>query len=434
MRNIIQSLIDDFHERELPDLVARSVPVSPVPHKANVVIGMRRAGKTWFCYQQMQALLAGGLPKERILYLNFEDDRLLPFSVKDFQQILDIYFSKFPSFKNQECFFFLDEIQRIEGWEAFVRRVLDTEHVQLWLTGSSSKLLSTEIADRLRGRSLSIEIFPFAFQEFLLFHGAWPKKRNQWGSRTRASLQHMLGRYMEIGGFPEIQTADAELRRQILRGYVDVVILRDVIERYNASNTNALRYLIRHIISAPGGRFSVNKFYNTLKSNGIACTKNNLYDYLSFLTDAFLFYQSPIHARSERAKQVNPRKIYTIDNSLIQAMTTPDTKDQGARLENLVYMHLRRRGIHPEYYITEQGAEIDFVYFDSSGDEKLRLIQVCWNLTEPKTRQRELQSLRKAMDELNLKNGTIISWMDEESPQDGIEIIPAWKWLLKEII
>ncbi|RPI75723.1 MAG: ATP-binding protein, partial [Desulfobacteraceae bacterium] len=177
-----------------------------------------------------------------------------------------------------------------------------------------------------------------------------------------------------------------------------------------------------------------NKFYNTLKSNGIACTKNNLYDYLSFLTDAFLFYQSPIHARSERAKQVNPRKIYTIDNSLIQAMTTPDTKDQGARLENLVYMHLRRRGIHPEYYITEQGAEIDFVYFDSSGDEKLRLIQVCWDLSAPKTRQRELQSLRKAMDELNLKSGTIISWMDEESPQDGIEIIPAWKWLLKEII
>jgi len=149
MRDVLARLIDEFHERELPEPVPREPAMTYVPGKATVVVGMRRAGKTWFCYQHMRQLLQKGVAKERLLYLNFEDDRLLPFSVRDFQSVLDVYFSKFPDFKTGLCFMFLDEVQRIEGWEIFVRRVLDTENFAVYITGSSSRLLSTEIATSL---------------------------------------------------------------------------------------------------------------------------------------------------------------------------------------------------------------------------------------------------------------------------------------------
>src|SRR3989339_1597183 len=170
MKNVISQLIDDFHERNLPELVARNKVFFEVRGKADVVIGMRRSGKTWFCYQKIKELIAAGIKKEEILYLNFEDDRLLEFNVSNFQEILDVYFGKYPEQRNTRCYFFFDEIQRIDQWEMFIRRLLDTENVQVYLTGSSSKLLSTEIASTLRGRSLPIEIFPFSFPEFLKYH------------------------------------------------------------------------------------------------------------------------------------------------------------------------------------------------------------------------------------------------------------------------
>jgi uncharacterized protein len=308
MKDVIDFLIDDFHERPLPELLPRESFMPRLAGKANVVVGMRRSGKTWFCYQQMRELVKAGIAKERLLYLNFEDDRLLPFSAPDFQTILDTYYRKFPSFKTTECHFFLDELQRIEGWEAFVRRVLDSENISLYVTGSSSKLLSSEIASALRGRSMTTEIFPFSFSEFLRFHEGHPGESGRYGSRKRASLQHLAGRYLEIGGFPEVQSLETGLRHEVLRNYLDVVILRDVVERHGVGNVEALRSLIRQAISAPGGRFSVNRFYNTMKSRGISCTKNSLYDYLDYLTDAFMLYQVPIYARSERVRQVNPRK------------------------------------------------------------------------------------------------------------------------------
>ena len=431
MKNILDIVIDDFHERALPELMPRHQSMARVSGKANVVIGMRRSGKTWFCYQQMQELLGKGLEKERLLYLNFEDERLLPFSAQDFQFVLETYYRKFPAFKSQQCYLFLDEVQRIEGWDKFVRRVLDTEQLSVCVTGSSSKLLSTEIATSLRGRSLTTEIFPFSFKEFLSFKKVSLKSARRLGSKTRAMLQNLIGQYVKIGGFPEVQTLDDELRREVLRNYLDVVILRDVVERYLISNTVALRALIRHIMSAPATRFSVNKFYNSLKSQGIACTKNSLYDYMDHLTDTFLFYQVPIHSRSERTRRVNPKKTYVIDHGLLGAMSLRMTDDRGALLENVVYMHFRRNGLAPEYYVTKSGAEVDFVLAAEDRSER-RLIQVCWDIHDPDTQKREVRALLSAMDELGLRRGTIVTWLDEDVSDERLEIVPAWKWLLTE--
>jgi predicted AAA+ superfamily ATPase len=299
------------------------------------------------------------------------------------------------------------------------------------ITGSSSKPLSSEIATALRGRSLTTEIFPFSFSEFLNFNQVSFQAPRSFGSRNRAVAQNMFGRYLKIGGFPEVQTLEDEARRQVLRNYLDVVILRDVVERYAVSNTTALRFLLRHLMNAPASRFSINKFYNSLQSLGIACSKNNLYDFLEYLKDAFLVYPIPIHARSERVRRVNPQKIYVIDPGLLEAMSYRMTGDQGAILENVVFLHFRRQGVHPEYYFTKDGTEIDFVITPEGPGER-QLIQVCWDIADPETKKREVTALLKGLKERGLKRGTIVTWLDEDLSDERVQILPAWKWLLNE--
>jgi len=430
MKTILDNLIDEFHERNLPPLVQRETRWPVMRGKTVAVVGMRRSGKTWFCYQHMQALLDSGMAKNRLLYINFEDDRLLPFSSSDFQVLLDAYFRKYPDHKSQTCHFYFDEIQRIEGWEMFVRRALDTENAAICVTGSSSRLLSSEIATSLRGRALTVEIFPYSFREHLLGRGIAPD-RALIGAKTRAIIQHEAENYLRCGGFPEVIETDETLRMQILRGYVDVALLRDVVERYRVSNLPALRALVRHFMAAPSTRFSVNKFFRDLKSQGIPCGKNDLYDFLAYLNDAFLIHESQIYTRSERARRVNPRKIYITDSGLHHAYAFRNTGNRGMLLENIVFMQLRRNGIRPAYYLTERGLEVDFIV-ENEGASKPSLLQVCWSLGDHETKNREINALRDAMSELKIEKGTIITWLDEKAPENGVEIVPAWKWLLRK--
>ncbi|MFC1830376.1 ATP-binding protein, partial [Thermodesulfobacteriota bacterium] len=364
MDTIIEHLISDFQERNLPQFTPRHVKIPWLPNKIDTVIGMRRAGKTWFLFQIISDLLSKGASKESVLYLNLEDERLLPMTVADLQKIPDVYYRRYPHFRDRECTFFFDEIQNISGWERFIRRLLDTENVHICLTGSSAKLLSREIATSLRGRSISTEIFPFSFWEMLDHNKINIGDASRPSSRKRALLENRLRSYLLEGGFPEVQGIDAEYRVRILQDYLDVVILRDLVERHRISNTVPLRYMIRHLLNASAGLFSVNKFYNDLKSQGIACGKNTLHEYLDHLSDAYLFFQVPIHTRSERVRMVNPRKIYTIDTGLVQACSRSIQKNWGHLLENFVFMELRRSCNSIEYYRTEGGQEVDFLVTD----------------------------------------------------------------------
>jgi hypothetical protein len=429
MKNIISQLIDDFHERKLPEPVIRNKEFSEVKGKADVVIGMRRTGKTWFCYQKIKDLIAAGIKKEEILYLNFEDDRLLEFNVNNFQEILDVYFGKYPKHRNVRCYFFFDEIQRIDQWEMFIRRLLDTENIQIFITGSSSKLLGSEIATSLRGRSLATEIFPFSFEEYLKFHGLFSYRPKTFGANTSSILRKAVKDYMESGGFPEVQKADLDLRIEILQGYIDSVLLKDIIERHKVSNILVLKYLVRHIMNSSGRQFSVNKFFNTMKSMSIKCTKNSLYEYLDHLTDAFLFYKVPIHSRSEKSRIINPAKIYTIDTGLLNAMTFRNSYNCGQLLETMVFMHLRRGAHDVEYVNTKDGREVDFFTRNRISGEK-HLIQVCWQMSDKKTFERELLGLKSAMNEISLPTGTIVTGDDETVIDKKIKVIPIWKWLL----
>jgi predicted AAA+ superfamily ATPase len=191
-------------------------------------------------------------------------------------------------------------------------------------------------------------------------------------------------------------------------------------------------HIFRHALSAPATRFSVNKFYHSLRGHGVVCTKDSLYAYLDHLADAYLVHQASVHSRSEKVRQVNPKKIYVIDSGLLEADLSRTTMDRGALLENAVYIHLRRQGWRPEYVITESGSEVDFLLPARRAADR-RLVQVCWTLEDEGTRRREIGALRAAMKELRLETGTIVTWNDRERIDEAIEAVPAYRWLLEDI-
>lgn len=431
MESIIEQLIADFHERELPKFTRRQCNLPWLPGKIDTVVGMRRSGKTYFVFQVISDLLAGGLSKESVLYLNLEDERLLPMKAFDLHWIPDIYFRRYPQAREAPSAFFFDEIQNIPGWERFVRRLLDSENVHICLTGSSAKLLSREIATSLRGRAISTEIYPFHFMEALAHQGIDVKHGERPGSKKRALLENRLQAYLAKGGFPEVQDIDEAYRLRILQDYLNVVILRDLVERHRITNTVALRYMIRHIMNAPATLFSVNKFYNDLKSQGIGCGKNTLHEFLDHLCDTYLFFQLFLHTTSERARMVNPRKVYVIDTGLIHACSSNPRRDTGHLLENFVFMELRRRHETIEYYKTAGGREVDFLVTDRRG--RKTLVQAAAGLEDPSTRTREFRALEEAMEETGLNEGVVVTLHREEqveTPSGRIQVVPAWLWAL----
>ena len=299
MKRILSRMMEEFRTWELPELAARDAYFPIVRGKATVITGMRRTGKTSLCYQKMKELLAGGVSRDRILHLNFDDDRLMRFTAGDFQTILDVYYSEFPQNRDCLCYFFLDEIQNVPGWEHFVRRLIDREKVQVVLTGSSSKLLSDEIATCMRGRSVRGVVYPFSFAEFLLADGVFETLPTRLSDRDISLLRNALRRYFTIGGFPEVQSVDERTRYAILQEYIDLVIFDDVVERHQVSNVQVLRHLLDTVLNNPSQKFSVSNFHKEMKGQlKLKCSLSDLYDFLKYMEDAYILFRLKLHSRS----------------------------------------------------------------------------------------------------------------------------------------
>ena len=431
LRDQIDALVADFQDRDLPALTPRQLKLPSLPGKVDAVVGMRRSGKTYFLYQQLRERLEAGIGRDRLLYLNFEDERLLPLSAAELHLVPEALYRRFPDSRDQLCWFFFDEIQNVPEWERFIRRLVDSEKVAIVVTGSSAKLLGREIATSLRGRSLASELLPFSFEEALRHADVevpetWPAS-----SRQRSLLENRFEIYMEIGGFPEVQDVSTELRQRILQDYVDVVLFRDVVERHRVENLPALRYLVRSLLSRPARKFSIHRLHNDLKSQGIPAGKDSLHRYLDHLEDALLLFTATIASASARARQVNPRKCYLIDPALAAATSFRASRDTGHLLENVVYLELRRRGCSAWYVNTSSGYEVDFLAQDRMGGQAL--IQVSADLSNPKTRRREMRALEEAMDERGIDRATLVTLREEGSVDLGgrsVRLVPAWRWLL----
>ena len=429
---VIQEKVTAAVEHAPPPLTRRDAILPLIPGKAFAVIGMRRAGKTSFLHQCRADLLAKGRSPNRLIYFNFEDERLSGMTANDLHLIPDIHLRLFPEPAAEPVTFFFDEIQLVPGWETFIRRLLDTPGHEILLSGSSAKLLSREIATSMRGRAWEIPIHPFSFAEFLRHHAldapATPAPLTQ---KKSAALDHHFARYLLDGGFPECQPLDPAQRRQLLQGYVDVLLLRDVIERHRVANATALRWLVRRLLSSPAGLFSVTKCAADLKSQGIAVAREHLYEFLEHLQDAFLLHALPVATDSEKRRQVNPRKVYPADPALIPVFDRSGKSNIGHALETAVFIELQRRGAEVAYVKTTQGFEVDFLARHSDGSEDL--IQVCASVDDPDTLARETRALLDAAAEhprarpLLLTQESRLPFPDVPPP---LQIQPAWQWML----
>ena len=433
----IEHLIADFQERPLPVVSPRLTPLPDASNMARVVIGMRRSGKTYLLFQEMQRLVAADVDRGRILYVNFEDDRLQPLGPDVLDRTLETFYRLNPAARSEGAYLFLDEIQAVAGWSRFARRVLDTESARLYVSGSSAKMLSTEVSTEFRGRGYAVELLPLSFAEALLYANI-ELPTSQPGSRFRSRLEAAFTNYLRVGGFPDVQELDEGERIQTLQNYVQLVLLRDIIDRHEVRNVHAVRFFALSLLQSSGSLTSVNKMANDLKSRGIAVGKDTLYDLLDYFTDAFLLFTLPVFNRSLRVREANPKKVYAVDPGLAFAVAPAGVSNLGARLENAVYLELRRRlrgtrGGVISYYSTSAGHEVDFIVGDPEAGQATRLVQVCADLTQAATREREVRALEAAMNEVGLGEATIVTMHDAEdvSVVGGvIHVVPAWAWML----
>lgn len=433
LRTLLRQKIVDSLAAVPPAFTRRDVRLPGVRGKAFAVIGMRRTGKTTVLWQILADRVAQGTPREGLLYLSLEDERLADLSAADLSLVVEEYYRLHPEWRDRRrAVFLLDEIQVVPGWETFARRLLDTERVELFLSGSSARLLSREVATSMRGRAMEVLVHPFSFREYLRHFGREPEREvSRLPKADRSALDKELRAYLAGGGFPEALGAAPRDRFELLRGYVDLALLRDVIERHAVSNPTALRWMVRHLLGNPAGAFSVNKFHGDLRSQGIPGAKDTLHAFLGYLEDAFVVRTVSLASRSERRRMVNPRKAYPVDPGLIPVFDRSGEANLGHALETCVLLELERRGAEMAYVRTAGGLEVDFLARYPDG--RRELIQVCANLDDPETQGRETQALVQAAAE-HPSAGRHVIVLDTptafELPR-GVELHWAAAWLLE---
>lgn len=432
-RSMLQSKVVDGLAMGVPGFTRRDAHVPDVRGKAMAVIGMRRSGKTTFLFQCLNDKMTAGVPRDALLYCNFEDERLAGMAASDLQWLVEEYYTLHPERRERQlATFFLDEIQVVPGWESFVRRLMDTEKIELFISGSSARLLSREVASSMRGRAMEVLVHPFSFREALRHKQVEPDKPfRQLTKVERSMVEKRFRVYLTEGGFPETQGLASRDRVALLKTYVDVAILRDVIERHAVTNTAALRWMLRHLLGNPASSFSVEKFHRALKSQGLAVGKNTLHEYLGHLEDAFLLRTVSLHTASERQRMVNPRKAYPVDPGLIQVYERTGRANLGRALETVVLLELERRGCEIGYVRMDEGYEVDFRARDPDGH--VWLIQVSAEIRDATTRQREVRALARAV-EAEPNATALLLTSDSQPPEETLPSPLTWQtaaaWLI----
>ena len=426
MKQILKTIIKDFHLRPLPPFKPRHLDVPLDLGKIITIIGPRRAGKTWYLFQLIESLEKSGIKREQILYLNFEDERL-DFDA-GYDQILDAYLELYPDQKLENLYIFFDEIQEIPEWEKYVRRLYDTVTRKIFLTGSNAKLLSKEIATSLRGRSLSFEMMPLSFPEFLSFKNIDSKDINS--TKNRAKIQSSFNEYLTWGGYPELVDMESRFKADILQEYFNVMLYRDLMDRYGIRDVSILKYIIKSLIGSFTKEFSVNKLYNDLKSRGIKIGKDSIYQLMDQVFSIYMVACVEKYDPAVVKREMSNKKIYLYDNGIASAIRYTFSEDRGKLLENLVFTGIRRAT--ESVFFLKNGYECDFVVFPET--DKPVLIQVKEILNKDNV-NREITGLEKAGKRVKNSRSILIAGDMALPPNmlpEWVEVIPAYEWLLKQ--
>ncbi|MFP4487276.1 MAG: ATP-binding protein [Campylobacterales bacterium] len=426
MKEVFKRLITDFIERDIEKIVPRDLNIPLQSKKIISLIGVRRSGKSTVLFDLVKKLRKT-IQRENIIYINLEDDRLYPLDLAKLDLLLLSYYELFPHKKDEKIYLFLDEVQVVENWELYVRRVYDNENIQIYLTGSSAKLLSTEIATSLRGRTIIYEIFPFSFREYLRYKNI---DINLNSSKSLAYINNALEQYLFDGGFAETIGEDATVSRKILSDYLELIVYKDIVERYNITNHSLLKTLNKYCFTNIATLISFTKLFNEFKSQGFKLSKDTVFNYISHLEDAYTLFSVPIFRNSIKEEQRNPKKIYAIDSGFKKIYDYAISEDRSKLYENTVFLHLRRQT--KEIYYYKQKQEVDF-YAKLEG--KAVLVNVAYEIQDEKTKQREIGGLIEAMEYFDIESAYIVTKDIEETldiNKKTIKILPLYKYLLTQ--
>lgn len=412
MKTVLKRIIADFHRMALPELKPREARIPLDLDKVVTIIGPRRAGKTYYLYKMMGELEIRGVPRRQMLYLNFEDERLALDGENDL--IFEAYRELYPEQDLASLYVFFDEIQELPNWEKFVRRVFDTVSRHVFITGSNARLLSKEIATSLRGRSLSFEILSLSFSEYLAFLDI--SREDLFSGQNRALINNAFDSYCLWGGFPEVVVIDERFKTQLLQEYFNVMLYRDLVERYEISDTAILRYLIKRLIGSFAKEFSVNRLYNDLKSRGFSVGKDSIYRMMDGIFSVYMLANVEKFDPAVVRREMSNKKVYLYDTGFAAALHYPFSEDRGRRLENVVFRHLR--SMAGEVFFIRNGWECDFAFFPAG--DRARLIQVTERL-DTDNAGREVKGLQAARQLIGDADGLLLF----DSAQKGLEI-PPW--------
>ncbi len=411
-----------------PSFKPRQCRVAALAGKANIFIGIRRAGKTSLLKQIHQSINPA-----HFAFIDFSDDRLLSMKGQDLGLILEAFVqikkSKLEALG--KILWLFDEIQSIPKWEYFINRLIADHNNLVFITGSSAKLLSKEIGTVMRGRALTTEVFPLSFAEIC----EWEELPTtpEVDTEDRVLLEERFKRSLREGTFPEIVLTPQEHHRAILQDYYHAIYYRDIVDRFNPSNPNAVKIILKTLIHQIAQPYSINKLHDKLKSMGYAIQKELIHDALTWFNDAYLLFSVPLFTPSIHKQNTNPKKLYCMDNGIVNSVSGTLLESRGQLLENFVFGTLRRKSENIFYYKNSQGYELDFVIQNVGSHDEILCVQVCESLQEEKTRTREVRGLVAALHDFKIKKGYIVTLNETETIEHEskeISVMPAWRWAL----
>ena len=412
-KDIVKLLIAEYQQKAV-EIIFQERPYKIEDNLNYVFVGLRRVGKSYLMFQQIRKLLDAGHSKDEILYFNFEDDRIASLATEDLDRIKICYEEMF------ECkpIFFLDEIQIVDRWEKFARRLADQGY-RVYVTGSNAKMLSSEIATTLGGRFIIQNVYPFSFPEYLTSLGIDLTDKN-FIYRFHNEIVKAHENYFRFGGLPELTQVND--KRAWLSSLYQKIFFGDLITRYQVRNDFALRVLIRKLAESLKQPTSFNRLANIVSSSGKKISTDTVIDYLDYLKESWLIF--PVeNIYAKLAEKESNKKYYFIDNGILNLfLIDPST----SLLENQVAIQLRRL-YGDDVYFYHHGIEVDFYI-----PEIQLAVQVCYSLFDPETRKREINALIKMSKRIDVKKWIIITKDEEETISEQgiiIEVIPAWKWL-----
>ena len=432
-KELFKSLIA-LSQAELPfERIERETVLPQKPELIITVPGVRRAGKSSLLMLAVNKLLASGVKREQILWVNFDDERLLGMPTEELDEILQAYREMYPEMSLKNVYMFFDEIQNIAGWDLFVLRVFKSYSEHVYVTGSNAKLLSSEISTALRGWTLDYEILPLGFREFCQFKTV---DVHSYLESDKAKRYAAMEEYIHDGAFPKVVLAkDKSLKLRLLQGYFNTMLFRDLAERHKIKNIEALRYFLKRVMLNLTKTTSINAIVNDMRSNGVTVNKDDLYNWADWAVESYMFIRYPKYSSSPVKENQSLRKYYMIDTGMRQAVLMPLSEDQGKLLENIVALELfRRRGADRKMYYWQEGRECDFVV--QREDHVEELIQVTWDMTDTDTRKREIDGLKEASKGTKCERLTIVTREGKETIEENgfrIEVVGIEEWLTNTI-